>query len=216
MLHAVVPFSVVFIMFQASTATAVTTTPLVTVEYSNISLLSMVTMAPTLMGLPATSGHQDVVLLPLLTPRHSRCVVGLVTMQQQQPPSQMPLQAYANYTIGPPQVGFILELSFPPFSIFVCLVSVLVYTFCFQEPCWMLYSPMRLNHWALHHRNPLELTHCRHMSNMAMVIGPHLVCRVAAPSTALSRGSFMLLLQLSQAIPTIWWGIQLWGLGRVT
>ena len=36
--------------------------------------------------------------------------------------------------------------------------------------------------------------------------------RVAAPSTTLSRGSLLLLSLLFPAIPSIWWGIQLWGL----
>ena len=63
----------------------------------------MVTMVPSLMGLPATSGHHDVVLL---TPRHSGGVVGLTILPKQQPPFQVPLQAYASYAMGPPQVGF--------------------------------------------------------------------------------------------------------------
>ena len=33
-----------------------------------------------------------------------------------------------------------------------------------------------LNHWGLHHCNPLELTHGRHMCNLVMVIGLHQVC----------------------------------------
>ena len=69
-----------------------TTTPLVTVVCSGTSsLLSMVTMAHSLIGLPATSGQHDVVLLPLLTPRHSGGVVGLTIVPQEQPPSHMPL-----------------------------------------------------------------------------------------------------------------------------
>ena len=95
MLHAV-PFLVVFIMSQASTTTAMTTTPPMTVVSSGTSsLLSMVTMTPSLMGLPVASGQHDVILPPLLTPRHSGGVACLATVQQQQPPSQMPLQAYA-------------------------------------------------------------------------------------------------------------------------
>ena len=66
------------------------------------SLLSMVTMAPTLMGLLDMSGQHDVAL----PPRHSEDVFGLATVPQQQPQSHMPLQAYANYGMGPPQVGF--------------------------------------------------------------------------------------------------------------
>ena len=108
MLHAFVPFFlVVFIMSQASTTMATTTPPLMTVVCSSTSsLLSMVTISPSLMGPPATSGQHDVVLSPLLMPRHSGSVVGLATVPQQQPQSQMPLEAYANYAMGPPQVGF--------------------------------------------------------------------------------------------------------------
>ena len=57
-----------FIMSQVSTTTAMTTTPPVTVMSSGMSPLSLVTMAPYLMGLPATLGKHDVVLPPL-TPR---------------------------------------------------------------------------------------------------------------------------------------------------
>ena len=62
---------------------AMTTTALVTVVFSGMSShLSTVTMAPCLMGLPATSGQYDVVLLPPLTPRHSGSVVSLATVLQ--------------------------------------------------------------------------------------------------------------------------------------
>ena len=63
----------VFIMSQVSTTTStIITTPLANVVCSGMSsLLSTVTMAPSLMGLPTTLGQYDVVLPPLLTPRHS-------------------------------------------------------------------------------------------------------------------------------------------------
>ena len=73
----------------------------------------MVTIAPSLIGLPATSGQHDEVLPPPLTPRHSGVVVGLATVPQQQTPSQVPLQAYANYAMDPPQVGFFLRVELP-------------------------------------------------------------------------------------------------------
>ena len=57
-------------------------------------------MAPSLMGLPATSGQYDVVLPPLVTLRNSGGVVGLANVPQQQPQSQMPFQAYASYAMG--------------------------------------------------------------------------------------------------------------------
>ena len=93
----------VFTMSQSSTIMAMTTTPLVTV------LCFLYVICPfsgyygsSLMGLPATLGQDDVVLLPSQTPRHSGGVVGLATVQQHQPQSQMPLQAYTNYAMGPP------------------------------------------------------------------------------------------------------------------
>ena len=39
---------------------------------------------------------------------------------------------------------------------------------------------------------------------------------VAAPSTALSRGSLLLLISCTPVFPTTWWGIQIWGFGTVT
>ena len=69
-------FLCVFIMSQAFPTMAMTTTPPVTVVCSGMSsLLSVVTMAPSLMELP-TSGQHDVVLPPPLTPRHSRGFIG--------------------------------------------------------------------------------------------------------------------------------------------
>ena len=131
------------IMSQASTTMAMTTTSLVT-EVCSLpsSLPSMATMTLSLMGLPATSGQHDVVLPPLLTPRHSVGVLGLASVPQQQPQSHMPLQGYANCAMDPEQIVSLLELTLPLFCIFICLVSVLVYAFCFQVPCWMLYLPM--------------------------------------------------------------------------
>ena len=69
------------IMPQASTTTGMTTTLPVTGVCSGMSsLLSVVTMAPCLMGLSATSGWHDVVMQPPLTPRHSEGDVGLATV----------------------------------------------------------------------------------------------------------------------------------------
>ena len=55
-------------------ATASTTTPPVTVVCSDISsLTATATMAPSLMGLPVTLDQHDVVQLPPLTMRDTRC-----------------------------------------------------------------------------------------------------------------------------------------------
>ena len=120
MLHAVdlfCPCSASF-MSQASTTTSMTTTHVTVVCSNTPSCLSAVTMAPSLMRLPAKSGQHNVVLPSLLTPKNSRGVVGLATVPQQQPQSQMPLQAYANYAMGPPQVGFSFRTEMPTFFVF--------------------------------------------------------------------------------------------------
>ena len=85
-------------MSQVSTTVAMTT-PLVTVASSGMPSLSLVTMAPPLMGLPTMLGQHDVVLPPPLTPRCPGGVLG-----------QIPLQAYANYAMGSPQVGFFFRV----------------------------------------------------------------------------------------------------------
>ena len=89
-----------------STSTAMTTTPTVNVVSSGMSSLSSVTVALSLMGLPTMLGQNDVVLLPSLTPRCSGGIPGIASVPQQQPPSAVPLQAYANYAMGSPEVGF--------------------------------------------------------------------------------------------------------------
>ena len=77
-LHAVDLLCSVFIMSQASATVAMTTTPPVTAVWSGTwALLTTVTIAPSLMELPMTSGQHDMVLLPL---RDSWGVVGLVSL----------------------------------------------------------------------------------------------------------------------------------------
>ena len=78
-----------------------------------------VTLAPTLQGQLATSCQYDVVLLPLLMLRETGCVVGLTTGLQQQPQSQIPPWAYANYAIGPLQVSFSFRVK-PPTYLLIC------------------------------------------------------------------------------------------------
>ena len=92
-----------------------------------------------------TLGQHNVVLLPLLIPRCFGGVIGLATVSQQQPPSLKPLQAYANYAMGSPQVGFIFRVEPPTILYIIYLLSFLVSVFYFQVPCWMPYSPIGLN-----------------------------------------------------------------------
>ena len=128
----------VFIMSQASTTTARTTTPPMTVLCSSTSsLLSTVTMAPSLMGLPVTSGQHDLVLPPPLTLRSldvllasplycssnlsHRCLFRLMPIMHGSSTGRFLFQSCAFHSI-----------------LFVCCLFLL-YVFCFQMPCWMLY-----------------------------------------------------------------------------
>ena len=128
------------------------------------------------MVLPTALGQHDVVLPPLLTPRCFGGVLGLASMPQQQLPSSMPLQSYANYAMGSPQVGFFFRVEPPTICILYvwCLFWCLLSTFRCHAGCHV--HPWGLSHWGLHHCNPLEFTHGRHMCNLVMVIGPHQVC----------------------------------------
>ena len=131
------------------------------------------------------------VLLPPLTPRCSGGIIGLPSGPQQQPPSSVPLQAYANYTMGSPQVGFFFTVEPPTILYIKCLLSVLVSAFYFQVPCWMPYSPLwRLSCWGLHHCKPFGVlpaawAYVQPGDGHWSTSGMH---RVAAPSIMLSRG----------------------------
>ena len=122
----------VFIMSEASATIAMTTSiPVPVVGSSMSSLLSTVTLASSLMGPPVTSGQHYVAL----TPRNSGDVVGLAAVPQQQPQFQIPLQAYANYAIGPLEVGFSFRVE-PP-TIFLLYVWCLLWCI-FQLPGAMM------------------------------------------------------------------------------
>ena len=84
-----------------------TTTAPVMVVSSGLSLVSSVTMAPSLTGFPVSLDQHGGVQPPPLMPSGSGGVIGSASVPQQQPPSSMPLLAYANYAMGSPQVGFV-------------------------------------------------------------------------------------------------------------
>ena len=153
-----------------------TTTPPVKVVSSGLSSVSSVTMAPSLMGLPTILGQCEVAEPPPLMLRGSGGVVGLASVPQQQPPSLMPLLAYANYAMGSPQVGFFFRVKPPIILHIICLVSILVSAFYFQEPSWMPYLPIGAQPLGFAPLQPFGVTHGRHVCNLVMVIGPHLVC----------------------------------------
>ena len=176
-------------MSQVSTTTATTTTPPVTVVSSGMSYITSVTVAPSLMGLPTTLGQHDVVLLPPLTLRCSGGVIGHASMPQQQLPSSVPLQAYANYAMGSPQVGFFFRVGPPTILYITCLMSVLVSAFYIQVPCWMPCSPLGAHPLGFAPLQPLGVYQWQAYVQPGDVhqLTPSMH-RVAAPSTMLSRG----------------------------
>ena len=67
-------------------------------------------MITTPLGLAAPLGKWDVVLpAPLILKDKMRDIVCFASLLQQQPQSQIPSQAYANYDMGPPQVSFLFQ-----------------------------------------------------------------------------------------------------------
>ena len=110
-------------------------------------------------------------------PRCPGGVIGLASVPQQQPVSSMPLLAYANYTMGSPQVGFFSRVEPPTILYIICLVSILVSAFYFQVPSWMPYCPVEAQLLGLASLQPFGFYPWHgHMCNMVMVIGPRLVC----------------------------------------
>ena len=93
--------------------TALTTTPPVTVVSSGLSSVSSVTVAPSLTGFPVSLEQHGMVPPPPMMLRGSGCVLGSVSVPQQQTPSSMPPLAYANNSMGSPQVGFFFRVE-PP------------------------------------------------------------------------------------------------------
>ena len=106
----------------------------------------------------------------------------------------MPLQAYANYAMGSPQVGFFFTVEPPTILYITCLVSVLASAFCFQVLCWMHYSPSGAKLLGFVPLQSLGIylwqAYVQPGDGHWPTPGMH---RVAAPSTTLSRGSLMLL-----------------------
>ena len=125
-------------------------------------------------------------------------------MPQQQLPPQMPFQGYANYAMGPPQVGFFFRVEPLTVLYFVSLMSVLMCAFHFQVPCWMPYSPMGAHPLVF---APLQSfgtylwqAYIQPGDGHWPTPGMH---RVVVPSTILSRGALCYPISCSPAISTI-------------
>ena len=138
MLHAVVPFFVVSLCLKPLLPRLWLLLPWWLWCLLVLSCLSAVTMASSLMGLPATLGKHDVVLPPPLT---LRCPATTTD-------TQVPWRCYwpcncataatpifdassvlCQLCMGSPQVGFFFRVEPPTILYIICLVSVLVSAF---------------------------------------------------------------------------------------
>ena len=88
-----------------------------------------------------TSAQSNVVLSPQLMQLDTRGVVGLATVLQQLPQSQMPVQAYITYAIGPLQMSFLFQ-SWASLQLSYICWCLMMYDFYFQVPPWMPFSLM--------------------------------------------------------------------------
>ena len=129
------------------------------------------------------------VLPPPLTLRCPGGVIGLASGPQQQPPSLMPLLAYANYAVGSPQVGFFFRMEPPTILYIICLVFILVSAFYFQVPGWMSYYPMGTQSLEFAPLQPFGVyawqAYVQPDDGHWSMPGMH---RMAAPSATFSRG----------------------------
>ena len=111
-----------------------TTLPLMVVCSGASSITVTVTMSGALV-------QHDVVLPTLLLPRDTRGVVGLATVLQQLPQSQMPFQAFANYAMGHPQVFLFQSWASHWFVYIFCyLLWHMLSIFRFQCGCHFTYG----------------------------------------------------------------------------
>ena len=153
--------------------TTTTSIPPVTFVCSGPFLITtMVTPAPTSVG-QITSGQWDVALPPQLILRDTlRGSAGHLCVPQQRQ-SQMLPKAYANYAMDPLQVSFSFRVESLNNSYIMCLVSVIVFAFCFWVPMWLPCSPIGAQYLGFMTPQPFRVYPflCRHLCLLVMVFG---------------------------------------------
>ena len=141
--------------------------------------------------------------LPLM-PRDTRGVVSPATVLQQQPQSQMPPQAYANYIMVPLMVNFFFRVE--------PLIDLPIHVGICYGVCYLLSGaildaslPMGRQLLALHHCIPLHYTHVRHICILVMVIDQHQECtKWLLPPLLLVGEALCHSVSCPLSIPTIW------------
>ena len=98
---------------------------------------------------------------------------------------------------------------------FICLVSFLVYAFCFQVLCWMPYSPLGSLPLGFAPLQPFGAYLWQAYVQPGDGHQPNQVCtELLLPPLFWVWRALCYSSSCSPEIPTKWWGIQLWGLSR--
>ena len=169
-------------------------------------------MAPISVGLTASGLYDVVLVLPLILRNTMRGSVGLTTLLQQQLPwSQMPSQVYSSYATDTPQVSFFSQNWASHW--FIVLYVGAHYGVCFLLSGFHV-TPMLTNGGStvgVCKAVNLGYILSRHMCLLMMVCGPHQESTEWLLLPLLQvRGASCYLFSCLSAIPSIWWGIQLW------
>ena len=135
-------------------------------------------------------------------------------LQQQQPQSQVPSQAYANHVLGPLQIIFSFRVEPPSDFLYVGVC----HSVCFLPSgshVAAMFTYWGLNHWGLQHHNPSEFILGRHMCLLVIVCDPHQECTnwLLLPLPPIG-GALCYSSSYPPVILSIYWTIQLGGLAE--
>ena len=137
------------------------------------------------------------------TKGHSESSVGLTTVWQQQPQSRYLLRHMPTMPWVLLRWVFSLRVELSTDSLY--LVSVMVFLFVFRCLHGCHVHLWGFSHWTLHHCRSFMCTLGRHMYLLMMARGPCQECTEWLLIPLFWVGGFMLLIQLSPAIQSIWW-----------
>ena len=132
-------------------------------------LLWLLQCITPLVRLAACLGQHDVVLLPPLIPRDNKrycwpCYCVTAARSVPHAFSDLCLLGHGS-SLGEFSSS---EFDLPPISLCRCLLLCLLSVFRLQ--CGYQFHKWGLNHWGLHHCNPLEYTHDKHLCLLVMVL----------------------------------------------
>ena len=136
-------------------------------------------------------------------------IVSLASAPQHLPQSQMPFQAYANYSMGPPGVSFCFTVELPT-EIGVCSGVCFLFS-CTNVNAMFTHGDSSI--WVCTSVTPWSI-HIAGISTSLWWSKAHTRNGLSGCSSTVSSRGRLLLHSCPPAIPTIWWSIQLERLGR--